>query len=381
MRHLLFVGSVLAAIAPAAAQRATIDASAPAAMYRVLVAMHDGASETRAEAMLDSVLDTRAYTIMFHHYNRVWRPHHLPRAVFRDMILSLAFPARYSAGTNERADQMLPIWRTYYGDLAVYEKNLRQLDRTNLQAMVHEAVGVAQSWLPPGWNIPDFEVVILPSGGSKAFSIDTAQGYDFLQLPRDSARNIQWDDLRSTIAHESHHTGQHAMTPSAMTTADSVAYRFLTLFTAEGTATKFVNDFPGGCVPRIDPDRRDPAFSPEVESWWARYTPQERDLMDRFVATFERARPGTVTSDSLTAEMGAFWLNGYVSPVYFIGGELYGAVYVGFGKPGLFTVMRDARELLPMYNEAVRKNPRLLGSCVLVPDSTVRHAQALGRER
>jgi hypothetical protein len=78
--------------------------------------------------------------------------------------------------------------------------------------------------------------------------------------------------------------------------------------------------------------------------------------------------------------MGAFWLNGYVSPVYFIGGELYGAVYVGFGKPGLFTVMRDARELLPMYNEAVRKNPRLLGSCVLLPDSTVRHARALGRE-
>ena len=98
MRHRLFVGSVLAAIVPAAAQRATIDASAPAAMCRVLVAMHDGASETRAEAMLDSVLDTRAYTIMFHHYNRVWRPNHLPRSVFRDMIPSLAFPARYSAG-------------------------------------------------------------------------------------------------------------------------------------------------------------------------------------------------------------------------------------------------------------------------------------------
>jgi hypothetical protein len=55
MRHLLFVGCVLAGIAPATAQRATIDASAPVAMYRVLVAMHDGASETRAEAMLDSV--------------------------------------------------------------------------------------------------------------------------------------------------------------------------------------------------------------------------------------------------------------------------------------------------------------------------------------
>jgi len=103
--------------------------------------------------------------------------------------------------------------------------------------------------------------------------------------------------------------------------------------------------------------------------------------MDHFVATFESARTGKVTSDSLTAEMGAVWLNGYVSPVYFIGSELYGAVYVGFGKPGLFTVMRDARELLPMYNEAVRKNPRLLGSCVLFPDSAVRHAEALGRER
>jgi hypothetical protein len=69
MRHSLLVGcGALVAMGPVAAQRATIDASAPAAMYRVLVAMHDGASEARAEAMLDSVLDTRAYTIMFHHY-------------------------------------------------------------------------------------------------------------------------------------------------------------------------------------------------------------------------------------------------------------------------------------------------------------------------
>lgn len=374
----VLVLALLPTPAPAHAQQVTIDVSASHAMYRILLSLKDGASKDEASRMLDSVLATRAYRTMFRHYNRSWRPDHLPEAVFKRMILSLRFPAEYSVGENQRADAMLPGWRRFYGDLALYAANLKQLDQTDLRTLITQGVHYAQTWLPPEWRIPDFYLPILPHGGSRAFTIDTAQGYDFLQLARDSAGVILWSELVSTIAHESHHLGVKARSPGVMSLADSVAFEFVSIFMAEGTATKFVNDFPGGCVPRIDGTRRDPAYTPQVAEWWQRYTAKEAELFDRLVKTFEGARAGTLSRDSLEAELAGYWLDGYVSPVYFVGAELFGAIYHGYGKSGAFAAMRDPAKLLPMYRGAIKRRPDLLGGCYVIPDSTARHAEALG---
>jgi hypothetical protein len=362
---------------PLAAQRTTVDVSAAYSMYTIFQSMHDGASKDLVSRALDSMLATRAYQTMFHHYNRSWRPNHLPPLVFKRMILSLQFPAEYSAGENQRADQMLPDWRRFYADLPLYNANLDQLGRANLSALIEDGVRDAKGWLSPDWAIPDFYLPIIPSGGSRAFSIDTAQGYDFFQLPRDSSGAIRFDELRSTVAHETHHLGVRSMQPAAANQRDAVALEFLTALMPEGTASKFVNNAPGGCVPAIDNKRRDPAYSPEVAEWWTRYTSQESELFRRLVTTFERTRSGAFTRDSLQAELGAYWLAGYVSPVYFVGAELFGAVYHAYGKEGAFAAMRDPGKLLPMYDDALKKRPDLLGTCYVLPDSTVKHARAM----
>jgi hypothetical protein len=364
---------------PSLAQQVDVDVTAVHAMRRVLERMQGGATRGEVAAMLDSVLQIRAYRSMFLHYNRSWRPHHLPDSVFRNMILSLRFPAAYAVGQNQRADQMLPAWRRFYDNPALYDANLRQLGQTDVTALLRKGVRDAQTWLPPGWTVPGFYLPIIPSGGSPAFSIDTTQGYDFFQLPRDSSGNIVWEHLAGTIAHESHHLAVRAEVPGPMSRPDSVAYEFLSVFLGEGTATKFVNAFPGGCVPSIDPGRRDPTYSGAVREWWERYAAQEPDLFGRLTTTFERAYGGALSRDSLRAEIARYWLSGFVSPVYFVGAELFGAVYHGFGREGAFMAMVDARELLPLYNAAVRRRQDILGGCPLIPDSTVEHVRAVGR--
>src|SRR5262249_8303464 len=132
----------------------------------LLVAMHAGAPRDHVKAALDSLLDTPAYRTMFRHYNRSWRPNHLPPDVFERMILSLEFPDAYTVGENRRADPILVRWRAAYDDLPAYEARLRSLEAARLPELIDRGVAYAQTWLPKGWTIPDFTLVVQPQGGS-----------------------------------------------------------------------------------------------------------------------------------------------------------------------------------------------------------------------
>lgn len=112
---------------PLAGQEVQVDVSACRGMYVVLKAMREGAPKEKVAGMLDTLLDTEPYQVMFKHYNRSWRPNHLPKPVFKRMILSLQFKEQYSAGDNERADTMLTWWTKYYPDLTQYESQLHHL--------------------------------------------------------------------------------------------------------------------------------------------------------------------------------------------------------------------------------------------------------------
>jgi hypothetical protein len=365
-----------------AAQRIQVDYSACDLMYNVLVTMKAGAAKAEVSRVIDSVLGTKPYQIMFKHYNRDWRPNHLPPRVFKQMILSLGYQCEYTHGENQRADQMLPRWKVFYDDLPRFARNLRDLEKTDLTKLVENCVHYGQTWLPPDWRIPDVYLFIIPNGGSPAFVIEGVQGYDFFQLPRDSSGTVNWSDLATTISHESHHLGMKGTIAGTMSSPDSVAYKFLTLFIGEGTATKFINDYPGGCVPVVDESRRDTSFDKgEIGKWWHRYTSEESNLFARLVETFEKAYSGKLTATELNTETGQFWLNGFVSPVYFVGAELFGAIYHAHGKEGAFTAMRDPRKTFLLYNDAIRKRADILGSCYVIPDSSVQHALAIGTTR
>src|SRR6185369_10417267 len=125
---------------------AQVDISACRGMYDVLEAMRSGASRETVSARLDALLQTRPYQVMFRHYNRSWRPNHLPPDVFKRMILSLQFPDAYHAGENERADTMRTRWTKFYPDLAAYESQLRQLSSAYLPRLIADGVRYAQGW-------------------------------------------------------------------------------------------------------------------------------------------------------------------------------------------------------------------------------------------
>jgi hypothetical protein len=375
------VATIAALAGPAAASHVTVDMTACRQMDSLLTAMHAGAPRDSVQRALERILDTPSYRVMFKHYNRSWRPNHLPPAVFERMILSLGFPAAYTAGENSRADAMLARWRAAYADLPAYRRALGQLERAQLPSLVTQGVRYAQTWLPPGWTIPDFTLVVQPQGGSPAFAVDGAQGYDFFQIPRTAGGDIDVSALAGTIAHESNHLGMRdPKLGTVLTPSDSVALALVTMFVAEGVATEFISGPPAGRVPAI-PGVPYHIFGPDLIAAWGARVEQEPEMMERLTDELDRAVNGTLSQEDQERDMREYWFEGAIGRAYVLGSEMFGAIELGLGRKAVFQAIQDPRQLLRLYNAAIDAKPELLKHCVRAPDRAVAHALAIGGPR
>ncbi|MEM8508640.1 MAG: DUF5700 domain-containing putative Zn-dependent protease [Bacteroidota bacterium] len=336
------------------AQTVETDISACSGMLSIFEQMRSNTSKAIIEQQLDSILLTRPYEIMFQHYNRDWRPNHLPKHTFKKMILSLKFPNTYDIGTNERADAMLPFWKNAFSNIKRFRKNIQALENTNLSKAIQLGVLDAQKWLPESMSIPDFYFFVHPNGGSSAFAIKGKQGYDFFKLPKHSHGTINIQELVDIIAHESHHLGLKIAYPKLKTAKDSLAYEFLQVFVAEGTASKFVDNLPGGCIAKVS-EGRSKNYGKATQEIWSEYTLQEKQIFNAFEQDFQRIYDGTYTEEDIQQRIRTYWLSGIKGRAYFLGSELYGAVFKAFGKEELFNVMEHPKLLLKKYNEAIFK--------------------------
>ena len=290
-------------------------------MYTVLKEMREGAPKEKVSGMLDTLLETRPYQVMFKHYNRSWRPNHLPKPVFKRMILSLQFEGEYSPGENERADAMRTKWTKYYPNLSLYETQLRQLESADLHKSINDGVRYAQSWLPAEWKIPNFYFAVIPNGGSPAFTIDGAQGYDFFQLSQAGTGEIDLNWLVGTVSHESHHLGMRSSAPGELSAADLMAYRVLTLSLPEGMATYFISGSPPGRVP-ASPEARFHVFTPDLTKAWNDRVTEEEEMMQHEAALLDKTLAGKLTEQEFDTELRDYWLNGVIGRAYVIGSEL-----------------------------------------------------------
>jgi len=376
--HWLLIAAVLCTFSlPLGAQEVEVDISACRGMYTVLKAMHEGAPKEKVSGMLDTLLETRPYQVMFKHYNRSWRPNHLPKPVFKRMILSLQFEGEYSPGENERADVMRTRWTKYYPNLLLYETQLRQLEAADLHKSINDGVRYAQGWLPAGWKIPNFYFAVIPNGGSPAFAIDGAQGYDFLQLSQAGTGEIDLNWLVATVSHESHHLGMRSTAPSGLSPADAMAYKVLTLCVAEGVATYFISGPPPGRAPAL-PGARFHVFTPDLVKDWNNGVAQEEDMVQHQTASLDKAFAGELTQNEFDTELRDYWLNGVVGRAYVLGSEMFGAIYTAFGKEAVFFAIQDPRRLFELYDAALDAKPEALKRCVRIPDKAVKQALAIG---
>jgi hypothetical protein len=268
-------------------------------------------------------------------------------------------------------------WASFYPDLSRFEKQLRQLETANLRGAINDGVRYAQSWLPANWQIPNFYFAVIPNGGSPAFALDGAQGFDFLQLSQTTSGDLDLDWLVTTVSHESHHLGMESSVPAGMTSADRMAYKVLSICLAEGVATYFISGSPSGRVPGY-PGARFHLFTNAQAEAWNRRVAEEEEILQRQAALLDRALNGKLTEDELDSELRDYWLNGLVGRAYVLGAEMFGAIFTAFGKQAVLIAMQDSRLLFEKYSAALAAKPNELQNCVPIPDRTLKQVRAIG---
>lgn len=366
--------------APARAVRVDVDLSTCRSVYALLSAMHAGAPRDSVKAALDQLIEAPAYQTMFRHYNRSWRPHHLPPGVFERMILSLEFPAEFRVGENQRADSMQVRWRAAYADLPRYRRQLERLEDAHLRELIDRGVRYAQGWLPPGWTIPDFPLIVLPQGGSPAFAIDGAQGYDFFQIPLTAAGDLDVDWLVGTIAHESNHLGMRGHMVELANPADSIAFGVVSMCVAEGLANEFISGPPAGRAPAV-PGVPFHIFSPSLAAAWLARVEEEPAIFAHMERLLDRAARDSLSQDQLDAELREYWFEGAIGRGYVFGSEMLGAIHFAFGRDSVFAAIEDPRRMFPLYNRALDARPDSLRRCVRLSDRAVAQSMRIGVRR
>jgi hypothetical protein len=120
-----------------------------------------------------------------------------------------------------------------------------------------------------------------------------------------------------------------------------------------------------------------------VTKSWKALVANEEELVQHQVAMLDRALSGDLTEEEFNADMREYWLNGAIGRAYVIGSEMFGAIYVAFGKVKVFAAMKDPRQLFSLYNAALDVKPAYakpdaLAGCVRVPERAVKQALDIG---
>jgi len=171
--------------------------------------------------------------------------------------------------------------------------------------------------------------------------------------------------------------GIHTPGVGKATTIDSLAYEFITIFIGEGTAVRFMDNTPGAYVPAFaelrKPNKRG--------TMWQNYIKGVKNIFNKVISTYGHIYQGKLTREELDKEISNYWLSGSTSLVYFVGSELFGPIYVAFGKEKVFEAMQNPRKLFYLYNNAIKQKPEILGNCPMLPDAIVQHALSIGKNK
>ncbi len=237
------------------------------------------------------------------------------------------------------------LWSAALADPERLRKNLQALKEADPRTA---AIRLARRYLPRDADITcEFYIVLF--GGSSAFSVGDANGFDLLQMPLTTDGDLNIPDILRTFAHELHHTGfSNAAGIGMKDLGDGSPIMLVGLLAAEGTATWLISRPLNHLEEyRMAPDENTRGIARD----WDRLLPQLPDLYRRAEADIRRNLAGELSQDELVA----YWLTGYQGPAYILGADMIATIEEHLGLRVLRTIPDDYRLLLEIYNRAALK--------------------------
>ncbi|MCP4703381.1 MAG: hypothetical protein GY865_02125 [candidate division Zixibacteria bacterium] len=231
------------------------------------------------------------------------------------------------------------LWLAAIENPEILRDDIIKLKKINL---VDTSQTLAKMYLPDDANIEnDFYFVLF--GGSNAFSIGKENGFDILQLSKNSDGTINTVEVLLLLAHEMHHSG--FLSSDKVDLGDNLL--LLGVLAAEGMPTYFINK----TIDKIEiyKNSHDPILRDLARQWETHlarmpqiYIEAEEDLKSNFDEKIGQK------------EIWAKWMDGLQGQAYALGSDMFSVVDKYLGLDSARIIPYDNRQFLRIYNNAAQ---------------------------
>lgn len=239
------------------------------------------------------------------------------------------------------------LWRQAINGLEQMRRDLAALKQADLQ----KSISIAESFLPEQ-TLLDARFSFVLFGHSTAFSVGRENGFDFLQLPRDSLGQLDLDQIIKTIAHELHHAGfMTAHSPAMRGVKNRERLQLLGILAAEGMPTYYIDQ-----MNRVLDEYQgsDDTVKNKVAEDWIRHSARIDELFHKA----EEDLRANLVGELEPADLMSRWMAGYKGPAYVLGAKMIETIDRHLGRGTAISIASDYRKLVKLYNQAVRSAER-----------------------
>ena len=182
-------------------------------------------------------------------------------------------------------------------------------------------------------------------GGSNAFSVGDANGYDLLQMPVNNDGKLYLEEIEAIFAHEIHHTGFHSISNRRLKKVKTEYLSLLGILAAEGMPTWFINRTES----KISEYRKSKnLLYRSVASDWEEHTEYLSELYRQAENDIQMSLAGKTEWSSLFEK----WMSGVKGPAYILGSDMFKTIEEEISVESAIMVMQDYRQFLKIYNQA-----------------------------
>lgn len=312
------------------------------------------------EEELRGILNHEDYLVELERYNASGGPRGgFSKEEFIDFLTNLN-SLNYTDINNIRLRERLASFQYLLKNIDKYKALMPLIESISVEK-VRAALEKTKKGLPEDIDFNEIELIFsIGLGPSLGWFYNNYSHYDVIEFFKDFNEEI----LLSTIAHEYHHVGYRILSSNLDESAFTIEETFYSLFSGEGLAIKYCNNYKGLLTTNIYNERANIGVD---EKSYAYFMEEFKAIYEKFLSDIQDIRSGKFkTQEELVQMFIKYWMGTRTNRVkdnepddlgqslsYFVGAEIWGLIHDTYGKEKLYEILKNPSLFLSYYNKAL----------------------------
>lgn len=312
------------------------------------------------EKELRGILNHEDYLVELERYNTAGGPRGgFSKEEFIDFFTNLN-NLKYTDINNIRLRERLASFQYLLKNIDKYKALIPFIESISVEK-VRVAIEKTKKGLPKDIDFNEVELIFsVGLGPSLGWFYKNYSHYDVIEFFKDFNEEI----LLSTIAHEYHHVGYRILSSNLDDSSFTLEETFYSLFSGEGLAIKYCNNYKGLLTTNIYNERVNVGVD---EKSYKYFIEEFKVIYEKLLSDIQDIRSGKFeTQEELVQMFIKYWMSTRTNRIkdsepddlgqslnYFVGAEIWGLIHDTYGKEKLYEIFKRPSLFLSYYNKAL----------------------------